>query len=152
MYMGYLGHVIDIFQRIGFRVWVNQSEPPDWHVLWAHEYPFSQRFNLSPLKSYQKVSKTHLNSLTKFPFWSKVNHFPGSGFITNKVNLATSGLKHIPKAFNVPREKEEFLKYVSLWCLYDLRYSFCIWFWFRPKNTQKSFGFRKITTTVEFGC
>lgn len=44
----------------------------------------------------------------------QVNHFPGSGFITAKMNLATSELKHIPKAFHLPREKDKFLEYVIL--------------------------------------
>lgn len=50
----------------------------------------------------------------QLPFQSiQVNHFPGSGFITNKVNLATSGLKYVPKAFNLPNDKDKFLEYVS---------------------------------------
>ena len=31
----------------------------------------------------------------------KVNKLPGSGYVTNKVNLATSNLPNIPKAFKV---------------------------------------------------
>lgn len=38
-----------------------------------------------------------------------MNHFPGSGFITNKVSLATSDLRHIPKAFHLPKDKDKFL-------------------------------------------
>ena len=34
----------------------------------------------------------------------KVNKLPGSGFVTNKVNLATSGLDHIPPAWKIPDE------------------------------------------------
>ncbi len=35
----------------------------------------------------------------------RVNKLPGSGFVTNKVNLATSGIDHrIPKAFKVPND------------------------------------------------
>ncbi|KAH9413452.1 Ttll-15p [Dermatophagoides pteronyssinus] len=99
MQVGYLHHVIDLFQKIGFRIWTRREPPPfeqygDWHVLWAHEYPFTPSYNLPVLKSFQKV-----------------NHFPGSGFITNKVNLATSGLKHIPKAFILPQGKNEFLNF-----------------------------------------
>ena len=29
----------------------------------------------------------------------RVNKLPGSGFVTNKVNLATTPLQHIPPAF-----------------------------------------------------
>ncbi|OTF82091.1 tubulin polyglutamylase TTLL4-like protein [Euroglyphus maynei] len=101
MQVGYLHHVIDIFQKIGFRIWTRREPPPieeygDWHVLWSHEYPFTSSFNLPQLKPFQKV-----------------NHFPGSGFITNKVNLATSGLKHIPKAFTLPGEKESFINFTK---------------------------------------
>lgn len=90
--------MIDVFERLGYRTITAREPPGHWDVLWAHEYPFiKSSFPLSlPLKSRQKV-----------------NHFPGSGFITNKVNLATSGLKHIPKAFNLPNEKDKFLTYVS---------------------------------------
>ncbi|KPI90922.1 Tubulin polyglutamylase ttll6 [Papilio xuthus] len=42
-----------------------------------------------------------------------VNHFPGTGFITNKVDLATSNSKYIPKAFKLPANKKEFLQYAS---------------------------------------
>ncbi|UXI23356.1 serine/threonine protein phosphatase [Sarcoptes scabiei] len=98
--IGYLHHVIEIFKKIGFVVWT-KSKPPtkqegEWLILWTHEYPFAPQFNLPQLESFQKV-----------------NHFPGSGFITNKVNLATSGLKHIPKAFNLPDQKEEFLNFAQ---------------------------------------
>lgn len=43
----------------------------------------------------------------------RVNKFPGSGYITNKVDLATSGLKYIPSAFRLPKDKENLLKYVE---------------------------------------
>ena len=42
----------------------------------------------------------------------QVNHFPGSGYITNKVNLATSGLPHVPVAFKIPEQKAELIEYV----------------------------------------
>lgn len=42
----------------------------------------------------------------------KVNKIPGSGFITNKVDLATSDLRYIPKAFRLPEDKEKLLEYV----------------------------------------
>ena len=34
----------------------------------------------------------------------KVSKFPGTGFVTNKVNLATSGLDHIPQAWRIPAD------------------------------------------------
>ena len=42
----------------------------------------------------------------------QVNHFPGSGFITNKGSLATLQLEAFPKAFRIPKDKEKLLKFV----------------------------------------
>ena len=65
--------------------------------MWAHDYPFKKiRDKMLNMKPGQKVNK-----------------FPGSGFITNKVNLATSGLKNVPQAFQIPADKEEFLNYAK---------------------------------------
>lgn len=100
MHHGYLGHVIKVFHQIGYRVNAGPTPPPRWDVLWSHEYPFVKSFPLGEIKPHQKV-----------------NHFPGSGFVTNKVNLATSGLKYVPKAFNLPREKDTFLQFVSFFNL-----------------------------------
>lgn len=64
-------------------------------MLWSHDYPFRALYpNLHRLKQSQRV-----------------NHFPGTGFITNKVDLATSDSKYIPKAFKLPKDKDEFLRY-----------------------------------------
>ncbi|RWS05853.1 tubulin polyglutamylase TTLL4-like protein, partial [Dinothrombium tinctorium] len=93
MELGYLKHVFEVFERVGYHR-VNGSVE-DWDVLWAHEYPFTKGF-FKTLKAHQKV-----------------NHFPGSGFITNKVQLATSDLRGIPKAFNLPKGKEKFLIYAK---------------------------------------
>ena len=89
---GYLQHVFNVFKQTGFAIG-DQSD--DWTVLWAHDYPFKTLHNeLSNMKPYQRV-----------------NHFPGSGFVTNKVSLATTKMKFIPKAFSLPREKDKFLSY-----------------------------------------
>ena len=37
--------------------------------------------------------------------------FSGSGYVTNKVNLATSGLDHIPPAFKIPNDTEKLKQY-----------------------------------------
>lgn len=92
METGYLRHVVETFEKLGFQR-VNGSEGDDWDVLWSHDYPFGT------------VLKHQL-----FPN-QRVNHFPGSGFITNKVSLATTDLKHVPKAFHLPKDKDTFLKY-----------------------------------------
>ncbi|OQR76401.1 tubulin polyglutamylase TTLL4-like [Tropilaelaps mercedesae] len=91
---GYLRHVVDVFQRVGYRVVTRK--PPRWDVLWSHEYPFGDL-------SYE------VNNLTP---GQRVNHIPGTGYITNKVSLATgSSTKTIPTAFKLPRQKQEFLAY-----------------------------------------
>lgn len=59
MEVGYLHHVVDVLQKIGFRVWSQRQPPPEeygeWLILWAHEYPFISNYNLPELKPYQKV-------------------------------------------------------------------------------------------------
>lgn len=95
MEVGYLDHVIDIFDRIGYRR-VNGSAGEEWDVLWSHDYPFGHHL--------QEALKIH----------QRVNHFPGCGFITNKVSLATSNLLHVPKAFHIPKHVDEFMAYVSI--------------------------------------
>lgn len=42
-----------------------------------------------------------------------MNHFPGCGFITNKVSLATSNLTHVPTAFHLPKDKDQFLTHAA---------------------------------------
>lgn len=41
----------------------------------------------------------------------KVNHFPGNGHITNKVDLAITRNPYIPRAFQLPKDKDDFLEY-----------------------------------------
>ncbi|KAJ8979645.1 hypothetical protein NQ317_001352 [Molorchus minor] len=89
---GYLKEVFTILQRFGYR---NKPNSSDWDLLWAHDYPFRNLYpQLNNLKQHQKV-----------------NHFPGCGYITNKVDLATSGLKYIPPAFKLPGDKEKLIEY-----------------------------------------
>lgn len=81
--------------RLGYQqVDTNSS---DWDLLWAHDYPF-------------RTLSTQLKSLKPH---QKVNHFPGCGYITNKVDLAISGLKYIPPAFKLPAGKEKLLEYAE---------------------------------------
>ena len=42
-----------------------------------------------------------------------MNKWPGSGYVTSKVNLATSDITHVPKAFQLPGQEAEFMSYVS---------------------------------------
>lgn len=84
-------HVNKVLKRLGFdRVTENESSTAD--LLWAHDYPFTKlRSKILELKPHQKV-----------------NHYPGCGFLTNKVDLATSKLKYIPSAFKLPQDRDEF--------------------------------------------
>ncbi|KAJ8943005.1 hypothetical protein NQ318_008323, partial [Aromia moschata] len=85
---GYLKEVFTVLERLGYQ---NDPNSTDWDLLWAHDYPFRKLYSqLRNLKPHQKV-----------------NHFPGCGYITNKVDLATSGLKYIPPAFRLPGEKNK---------------------------------------------
>jgi len=91
---GYLKHVYNVLDRLGYeRVSYNLSS--DWDLMWAHDYPF-------------KKLKTVLKAMKK---GQKVNKLPGSGYVTNKVNLATSGLDHIPPAFKIPNDTEKLKQY-----------------------------------------
>lgn len=94
LHTGYLQHVFNVFKQSGFTV---GDHSDDWNVLWAHDYPFRELSeHLAHLKPFQKI-----------------NHFPGSGFITNKVSLATSKMKFIPMAFKLPSDKDRFLSFSS---------------------------------------
>lgn len=91
---GHLTEVFTVLDRLGYKHDPNWT---DWDLLWAHDYPFRKLYpELSNLKPHQKV-----------------NHFPGCGYLTNKVELATSGLKYIPPAFKLPQDKEKLLDYAS---------------------------------------
>ncbi|KAG8182938.1 hypothetical protein JTE90_010567 [Oedothorax gibbosus] len=84
-----------LFQRMGYRI--HFHEHMDWDILWSHTYPFySLAKEMANLKTNQKV-----------------NHFPGSGFITQKANLATLPINHIPKSFSLPNNKENFLDFAK---------------------------------------
>lgn len=100
--IGHLENVFTILDRLGYTYLINDNNNPsswddDWDLLWAHDYPFRQLY-------------VHLNHLQAH---QKVNHFPGCGYITNKVDLATSGLKFIPDAFKLPQDKDRLLSYAS---------------------------------------
>jgi len=94
---GYLKHVYNVLERDGY-VRGDFNTSTNWDVMWAHDYPFKKiRDRMLKLKPGQRVNK-----------------FPGSGYITNKVNLATSGLKNVPQAFQLPKEKDLFLEYAKI--------------------------------------
>ncbi|XP_058064876.1 probable tubulin polyglutamylase ttll-15, partial [Anopheles bellator] len=91
---GHLLHVHNVLERLGLEQTTNDTD--DWDLLWAHDYPFRKVSNLQRLKSHQLV-----------------NHFPGSGYITNKVDLSTTSLPYIPRAFKLPAEAARFREYAS---------------------------------------
>lgn len=90
-------HVNKVLQRLGFER-VNEQKSATADLLWAHDYPFTKlRSKMIALKPHQKV-----------------NHFPGCGFLTNKVDLCTTtNYKFIPKAFKLPTDQEAFKNYAE---------------------------------------
>ncbi len=94
---GYLRHVFHVFDRIGYAAVTDETQ--EFDVMWAHDYPFV----------------TYKSMLTKLQAHQRVNHFPGSGYLTNKVNLVTSPtqLSFIPRAFKLPQDKDKLLEYAQ---------------------------------------
>ncbi|KAK6989903.1 tubulin polyglutamylase TTLL4 [Biomphalaria glabrata] len=91
---GYLKNVYSVFQQIGFTFGDKSS---DWLVMWSHDYPFEHwHEDMVKLKPNQRV-----------------NHFPGSGYITNKVNLAQSKFTFIPISFELPLKRAEFINFAT---------------------------------------
>ncbi|OXU23076.1 hypothetical protein TSAR_003252 [Trichomalopsis sarcophagae] len=90
----HLKHVFAVLDRLGFERGSNES---DWDLLWSHDYPF----------------RTLYSSLIKLKPHQKVNHFPGCGYITNKVDLSTTEGPFIPTAFKIPDDRESLLSYVE---------------------------------------
>lgn len=90
----HLMHVFSVFDKLGFSFGGKLS---DWVIAWFHDYPFI---------TYSEV----MNHLKPH---QKVNHFPGSGYLTNKVSLAQTNLNFIPKAFEIPAKKWQFLEYAN---------------------------------------
>lgn len=101
MNAGYLDHVIDTLIKFGHKLsftgTMTQTKLKDlqqYNLIWTHDYPFQA---IKKLEAHQRI-----------------NHFPGTGFITNKVTLSTSPkVPHILKAFRLPAEKDKFLNYIN---------------------------------------
>lgn len=91
---GYLKHVLAVLERLGFNRSDNDS---NWDLLWAHDYPF----------------RTLSSTLNKLEVHQRVNHFPGCGYITNKVDLSTTEGRYILPAFKLPEQREKFLQYAN---------------------------------------
>lgn len=91
---GYMEHVKQTFKRIGFDRW--NEKTGDWDVMWSYEYPFGKVVTTTTLKPHQRV-----------------NHFPGSGYLTSKGYLAMSKSRYIPLAFSLPQNLTHFKAYVE---------------------------------------
>lgn len=91
----HLKHVEIVLRRFGYEEADLNTSSSDWTLMWAHDYPF----NNVPIdfKSLQPCQR--------------VNHIPGCGFITNKVDLSTTRLKYIPRAFKLPQQTDQLLDF-----------------------------------------
>jgi len=98
---GYLDHIIGSLLDFGHKLSFSGSLTPTkladlegYNLIWTHDYPFLSITKLEPLQ--------------------RINHFPGTGFITNKMTLSTTpNVPHILRAFRMPAEKEKFLTYAK---------------------------------------
>lgn len=98
---GYLDHVVDTLIKFDHKLSFSGSITPNkaqdldqYNLIWTHDYPFQSIKKLEPRQ--------------------RINHFPGTGFITNKVTLSTTPrVPHILKAFRLPMEKDRFLAYAK---------------------------------------
>lgn len=89
-------HVIKILNLLGLQR-VQEDEIDKADLLWAHDYPFNTlRSKISAMQPHQRI-----------------NHFPGCGFITNKIDLATTNMKYIPRSFRLPKEEKELREYAE---------------------------------------
>ncbi|KFM69500.1 hypothetical protein X975_06286, partial [Stegodyphus mimosarum] len=84
--------VKETFKQMGYIV--ETGSTTNWDALWSYTYPFhTLERELAFLKPTQRV-----------------NHFPGSGFITQKMHFAMLPVNHIPKSFQLPSDKNQFLE------------------------------------------
>jgi len=90
----HLKHVIRVFSYAGYSVITSVIQPKQWDVMWAYEFPFKAELK---------------DTLTNLHFDQMVNHLPGTGYVTLKVELAKTKLRWIPTAFSIPEEKEQFI-------------------------------------------
>lgn len=98
---GYLDHVIGAMIKFGHKLSFTGTMTPlksedldQYNLIWTHDYPFTTIKKLKPLQ--------------------RINHFPGTGFITNKMTLSTTPrLPHVLKAFKLPMEKDRFLAHIK---------------------------------------
>ncbi|KAL4238358.1 Tubulin-tyrosine ligase [Mactra antiquata] len=92
---GILHHVKIVFEKLGFAV---SSGERDWDVLWAFDNPF--------IGSMSKL-------MTQLEPHQRVNHFPGTGYITNEARLLSLKMDSLPKTFRIPKDEERLLQYAN---------------------------------------
>eukprot|EP00111_Clytia_hemisphaerica_P021398 TCONS_00062977-protein len=85
--------IFHILTQAGYHCITSTKEPPQWDLLWAHDFPFRKEFH---------------SSLSNLQQNQKVNKLPGTSSITLKVELARTKLKWIPTAFSIPAEETQF--------------------------------------------
>lgn len=103
MNAGYLDHIVDGLLKFGHRLsfsgsltakTAQESNLAGFNLIWMHDYPF------------QTIKRLHPRQ--------RINHFPGTGFITNKMTLSTTPrLPHLLRAFRLPQERERFIEFAS---------------------------------------
>ncbi|XP_030564047.1 tubulin polyglutamylase TTLL6 [Drosophila novamexicana] len=89
----HLVHVLDVLNIFGYK---RVELEDNWDLLWAHDYPFRVMPKLKNLEKHQFV-----------------NHLPGCGYLTNKVDLCTTRLPFLPRAFRLPDQRNALLEYAS---------------------------------------
>lgn len=94
----HLRHVENVLRRFGYEETPFNASSTDWTLMWAHDYPFNAIKTID-FKNLQPCQR--------------VNHVPGCGFITNKVDLSTTQLKYVPRAFKLPQQQQELLEYAA---------------------------------------
>lgn len=93
---GYLDHVVAALLNYGHKLSFRDSVTPlrtndleYFDLIWTHDYPFQSIKKLNPRQ--------------------RINHFPGTGFITNKMTLSTTpGVPNTLRAFQLPAEGDKF--------------------------------------------
>ncbi|KAL7025814.1 hypothetical protein ACKWTF_013648 [Chironomus riparius] len=87
-----------VFDRMGFRM-VNGSEE-HWDIMWSIEFPFDsfpEKITNSTIKPNQRI-----------------NHFPGTPFIGNKLALVTTlESEYILPAFSFPKDEKRFKRFIE---------------------------------------
>ncbi|KAG5668721.1 hypothetical protein PVAND_016648 [Polypedilum vanderplanki] len=73
----------------------------DWDIMWSLEYPFDM---FADLLDDDLGLKFH-----------KMNHIPGTFYITNKMMLCTTSVsKYIPVGFSFPNDRRKFQNFALL--------------------------------------